>query len=135
MGAELLERVAGGEHVEVHVPRVVAARRGDGRVVGDGMDAAGFALGPAPVVDELVAGDADQPGRRELVDGVALDGLDRRHEHLGRDVLGDLAIAAAGEQVAVDLADRPVVEREQVGTSVPGDCGRHTHEHSIVASE
>ena len=92
VGTELLQRVARGEHVEVHVPRVVVPRPGG--VVGDGMEATGVALAPAPMIDELVAGDADQPPGRGFVDGIPLNGFDGGHEHLGRDVLGDLPVAA-----------------------------------------
>ena len=91
-----------------------------------------LALDPPPVVDELVAGDPDQPGRRDVVDGAPRDGVDGAHEHLGRDVLGDRPVAAAGEQVAVDLADGVVVEGEQRGALVAGGDGCHGHDPSIV---
>ena len=67
VGAELLERVARGEHVELGVPRVVLAGRGAGSSA-TAAEPALLALDPPPVVDELVAGDADQPGRRDVGD-------------------------------------------------------------------
>ena len=58
----------------------------------------------------------------------AADAVDGAHEDLRRDVLGDGAVAAAGEQVAVDLADGVVVQGEERGTLVPGGDGRHGHD-------
>ena len=132
VGAEPLERVAGGEHVEVGVPRVVV---GGARVglVGDGGEAALLALDPPPVVDELVAGDADQPGRRDVVD--ACPGVTASTAPMNTsDVTSSATVRLRqrAEQVAVDLADGVVVQGEQRGPWSPAD-GRHAHDPPIVA--
>jgi hypothetical protein len=62
-----------------------------------------FPLVPAPVIDKLVSGDADQPrnGHRRWVG--PLERRDRGHERLSREVLGIGNAAAARQQIAVHL--------------------------------
>ncbi len=72
-----------------------------------------LALGAAPVVGELVAGDPDQPRRSHLVDLAAPDRRDGGHERLGGEVLGIGAVPHASQHVAVHLREHLVVAGEQ----------------------
>ena len=125
--AELGQHLARPGGVDVGVPRVLP--RDDGLL--DGLQLA-LLPGPAPpVVDQLVAGHPDQPGHRQVGHGVALDGGDGGEEGLGRQVLGDGGRAGARQQVAVDLGEGTVVEREEAGALV-GDGRLTTHACIIV---
>ena len=84
----------------------------------DGVKLALFAGLTAPVVDELVAGDADQPGRSEIGDGVAFDRADGGQERLRREIFGDGVALTSRPKVTIDLADGAVVQRQQHGARV-----------------
>ena len=115
--------------VELRVPWVVLGRR-PRRC--DHLELALLAGGAPPVVDQLVAGDPDQPRRRDLDDRAPLHRRDRGQERLGREVLGQGHVAAARQQVAVDLGQGPVVQREQRGSMV-GNGGLGTTHIGIIA--
>jgi hypothetical protein len=91
-------------------------RRGDhrDRVVAPGKERRPPARLPPVVVEQLVAGDAKEPGQGG-VDRLAR--LDRAHggeEGLLGQVLGDRGVvAAAREEIAVDLRQRRLVERAE----------------------
>ena len=86
-----------------------------------------LALGPAPVVGELVASDPDQPRRSHLVDLAAPNRRDGGHERLGREVLGIGAVPDASHHVAVHLREHLVVAGEQhVAVIRAGGGGVHT---------
>src|ERR1700737_2491404 len=75
------QRVAGTHGVEMGIPGIVRFL-----VVPVGGYRAEVPLLPgpaAPVVGQLVAGDADQPGRRDRWGVVTPHGVDRRQEGLG----------------------------------------------------
>src|SRR5579859_3831115 len=98
---ELLERLPRSETVQVNVPWVFGLVAGLG---GDGAQAALLATQASPVIDQLVARDAQQPGCRQA--GWWCIPLERVHsgQHgLGRELLGENRATAAGEQVAVDV--------------------------------
>jgi len=78
------------------------------------------------MVDELVAGDADEPRHRELRNGVALDGPHRGKERFGREVFGERVASDAGPQVAEHLRQRAVIDLEQCRTAVWHRYGAHT---------
>ena len=87
VGAEVVEHPVGGEQVESDVPGVdVGHRLG----VDCGHDTL-VACRLPPVVDQLVAGDADEPGDGEVGDRAAGHGVDRSEERLRREVLGHRA--------------------------------------------
>jgi len=66
---------------------------------------------PAPVIGQLVPGDPDQPGDADLGLG---SGPDRGQERLRGQVLGQRPLAAPGQQVAVQLRERLVVQLQQI---------------------
>src|SRR5204863_5600879 len=91
-------------------------------VVGVGVAlVAASATGPAPVVEQLVAGHADEPRHAELDVAVLLHRGDSGQERLAGEVLSYAGIAAAGDEVPEDVADGAVVEREQRVTPVVDD--------------
>ena len=59
-------------------------------------------------------------------------GVDGGEEHLRREVLGLGPAATAAQEVAVHVADGPVVEREQVGRASP--AGRSTVDTLTIIS-
>ncbi len=67
-----------------------------------------IAAGATPVVDQLVAGGADQPRHVHLAAGLA--GADGGEEGLGGEVLGGCRAVAAANEVAVDVWQRLVVQ-------------------------
>ena len=116
MRTEPGERVVGPTGVEHRVPGIV-----DDLLVVDELE---HTLAPrlaAPMIDELVAGDGDQPGGRHLDDGPPLHRLHRGEERLRRQVLGQRFTAAAVPQIAEHLGKGVVVEREELGALVAGD--------------
>ncbi len=82
------------------------------------------------MIDQLVAGDADQPRHAHLLDATALHLTHRGEEDVSRQVLGGLSLAAPRTQVAVDLVDGTVVQTQQIG-GVIGRLGvvRSHHPH------
>src|SRR5262249_11733286 len=69
-----------------------------------------------PVVAQLVPGHADQPRGGQRRGRAAPHGpgrVDRREERLRGEVLGDRPLPAPGQQVAIDLGQRPVIEVEE----------------------
>ena len=87
--------------------------------------AAQLALAAPPVVDQLVPGDPDQPAGARGGARAATDGVDGGQERLGGQVLGQCRAAAACQQVAVDLVEGLVVEREQPVARVGRAAGLH----------
>ena len=67
----------------------------------------------APVVDQLVPGDADEPRNRQPRNCLSLDGLHGGEEGLGREVFGAGLVADPGAEVAEHLGERAVVDSEQ----------------------
>jgi hypothetical protein len=65
------------------------------------------------VVGELVPGHPDQPRDRRIGRARHADRAHGGQERLGGEVLGQAGIAAAGQQVAVDVRQRIVVQLEQ----------------------
>ena len=108
-GPSAVEGGPGLHHVEPGVPRVVVAL-GQG---GDRAELAVLALASAPVVDELVAGHADEPPGVDGDGAGTADGVDRGEEDLRGQLLGGRPVADAGDQVAVDHGQGPVVEVEE----------------------
>ncbi len=82
------------------------------------------------MVDELVAGDGDQPRDREIRNLVVAHGPDRGEERLARQVFGDRGVVHARREIAVDLGECPVVEREEHRSLVGGGARVHI---SIIA--
>jgi hypothetical protein len=70
-------------------------------------------LDPPPVVGELVPGYPDQPRDRCIGCARLADRVHRGQERLGRELLGQAGVAAAGQQVAVDVRQRIVVQLQQ----------------------
>src|SRR3974390_1137453 len=106
MRAERLEHRVCVHAVEAQVGVLVA-------VAGWGeLQAAFLACVPPPVVDELVAGDGDEPRHAELGHGLVAHGAHRGEERLAGEILGGRVVADARPQVAVDLGEGPVVERQ-----------------------
>ena len=86
---------------------------------------------PAPVVGQLVAGDADQPRDAQLRGVGFPKGRDRGLERFCGQVFGEYPIAATRHEIAVDLRQRVVVEIEQPQSCV-GVEGRAAHVHYIA---
>src|SRR5207342_808576 len=104
--------VPGPQGVQPGVPRVVRPGRG-ARL---GRDRVQRPLLPglaAPVVAELVPGHADQPGRADRRPRPGPDRVHRREERFRGEVLGHRPLPAPGQQVAVDLRQGVIVERQQ----------------------
>ena len=121
LGCEVVEGFAGPHRVEVRVPGILGAE-----VVADGAEAALLPRLAAPVVHELVPGDPDEPGDGHREDAVPADGVGGGEERLGGQVLGDRSLVAAGEEVAVDVADRRVVELQETRRARRGGLLAHT---------
>ena len=68
---------------------------------------------PAPVIDQLVAGDPDQPGNDHLPHESPFHGVACGEKCLGSEVFGEGPVAAPGFQVAVDGGQGMVVDVEQ----------------------
>jgi hypothetical protein len=86
---------------------------GLGFFAGNESQIAGLARLAPPMIDELVARDADQPRDREIGNCIAFDRLHGREKRLGGDVFGDRLAADPHAQVPVHLGERAVVHREQ----------------------
>jgi len=116
------EHVAGGEHVELGIPRIIV---GVGcLVVGNGVKPSLFTFDAAPMVDDLVAGNTHEPTDRHLCDDTALDRVDRCQKDLRGEVFGNRSIATSAMEVGVDLRQRVVVQGEQrVAVRRPGVRG------------
>ena len=78
------------------------------------------------MVNELVAGDRDEPGDGEVGHLVLLNRADRGQERLAGEILGGRGVAHPRREVSVDLGQRPVVQREQPRTLVGGCAFVHT---------
>jgi hypothetical protein len=65
------------------------------------------------VVGELVPGHPDQPRDRRIWRARLADRVHGGQERLGREILGQAGVAATGQQVAVDVRQRIVVELQQ----------------------
>src|SRR5215469_303256 len=116
--AEPLQHVLGPQGIEPGVPRVVAVRI---RRRGHGTQRALLPGLPAPMVAQLVPGDADQPPRGQRRGRGGPHRIHRRQERLGGQVLGQRPLPAPGQQVAVDLGKGLVIEVEQAcGSLSPG---------------
>ena len=100
------------------------------------LDATRLAIEAAPVIDQLVPGDPDQPGHGHLVDPVSLDLADRSEKGLCREILGELAMTAASPVIAVHLIDGDVVDGEQIGgvfaATFRNRLGHHPHHRSAA---
>ena len=70
-------------------------------------------LDPPPVVGKLVPGNPDQPRDRRIGPARLADRVHGGQERLGGEVLGQAGVAAAGQQVAVDVRQRIVVQLQQ----------------------
>jgi menaquinone-9 beta-reductase len=107
-----------GRHVQVEI----AARA---------VETTGLAIETAPVIDQLVPRDSDQPGHGHLVDPASLNLADRSEEGFRREILGELAMTATRPVVAVHLIDGDVVDGEQIGgvlaASFRNRFGHHAH--------
>ena len=129
LGRERGEHVAGELFVEHDVPLVV----GDREVAGNGPQPALLPLDPAPVVDELVAGDPDQPRDADGGDLSRPYRCDGGHERLGGELLGEQPAAAAAVEIPMDLGEGVIVERQQRrGRILVGPRGS-VHDRYIVA--
>jgi hypothetical protein len=82
--------------VDHRIPDVVAVDRriGSGRFAVERLGSR-TARPAAPLVDQLVSGDPDQPGDRHRLDGATADLADRREERVRREVLGERSSTAA----------------------------------------
>ena len=85
MGAELGEHAVGTSRVDVGVPGIVDGRFGP---TGGEAQLALVEVLQAPVVGELVAGDADEPGGAQRRGAVPPGGVHRGEVRLRREVLG-----------------------------------------------
>jgi hypothetical protein len=123
MRPERAEHLSSAQGIDSLVPRIVCCRL---VLVGE-LQVSRFALLSPPVVDELVAGDADQPrdaGRRGLR---LAHGGDGGEERLGGEVLGERAAPAARQEVAVDLRQGGVVQPEQLHPGIRLERRRRRH--------
>ena len=111
---EPAEHLVGDGGVQVRLPRVVLG----GVLVGNRLQVALVARLAAPVVDELVAGHADQPRRGELgtVPFCTADTAARNVSAVRSSAT--VAPSQRRTQVAVHLRERPVVQREQGRTLI-----------------
>ena len=127
---ELLHHQLDLSSVEHAAQRLVAHLVGRFGLDVDGVDDVRSARCSSPVVDQLVAGDADQPRHAHLLDATALYLTHRGEEDVSSQVLGGLSLAAPRTQVAVDLVDGTVVQTQQIG-GVIGRLGvvRSHHPH------
>src|SRR5215471_17622033 len=107
---ELLKRLPRAEAIQMHIPRVLRL----GLLTANRLEAAFLTAEVSPVIDQLVARDAQQPGRRQAVwASVALQCVQRGQYRLGRELFGEHGGAAAGEQVPIHVGQRGVVQREK----------------------
>ncbi len=90
----------------------------------------GSTICASPLVEQLVARDADQPGHGHLVDTTLVDLADRGEERVSREVLGHCAVGTSSAQVRVDLADRAVVDRQQRRAVIDRLTPHHPHHRS-----
>jgi len=109
MGGKMGKGGVGSRDVELRLPRVVH-RLG---VTHDRAELAALKVGSPPVVDQLVAGDAHQPGDGELRRAILLGCRDSCHERLRRQILGQHGAAAPRQQVSVDLGQGAVIQGSQ----------------------
>ena len=107
--AEPVEHFAGADPVDDRLPWVVDA----GRLTVQQAQPALLPLDPPPVVGELVPGHPDQPRDRRIGCARLADGVHGGQERLGREVLGQAGVTAAGQQVAVDVRQCVVVQLQQ----------------------
>ncbi len=114
MRTEPVEYPAHGEGIQGLVPRVGACCAGRVLLGGDGLQVALVARLVPPVVYQLVPRHTDQPGRAEGDRVGPAYRVDRGEKRLGSQVLGERDATAAGEQVAVDVRQRVVVQPQQV---------------------
>jgi hypothetical protein len=87
----------GGARVEELLPRI------NGLIGPDGRESAPLALATTPVIDELVARDAYQPGDGHRRRVGALERRDRGNKRLSGQVFGFGNAAAAREEIAINL--------------------------------
>jgi 6-pyruvoyltetrahydropterin/6-carboxytetrahydropterin synthase len=109
VGAEPVENLPGTDPVDDHLPWVVDVRR----LAVQQTQPALLPLDPSPVVGKLVPGNSDQPWDRRVRRARLADRVHSGQERLGRDVLGQAGFAAAGQQVAVYVRQRLVVQPQQ----------------------
>ena len=109
VSAEPVEHLAGTDPVNEHLPRIIDARR----LAVQQAQPTLLPLDPAPVVGELVPGHPDQPRDRRPGRARLADRVHGGQERLGRELLGQAGVAAAGQQVAVDVRQRIVVQLQQ----------------------
>jgi hypothetical protein len=108
MGGKTGKGRVGSRDVKLRLPRVVH-RLGTAH---DHAEAALEVRSP-PVVDQLVAGDAHQPGDSELRRAIPLGRRDSCHKRLRRQILGQYGAAAPRQEVSVDLGQGTVIQGSQ----------------------
>ena len=95
--------------VELCLPRVVHRLSASH----DPAEPAALEVRSPPVVDQLVAGDAHQPGDSELRRAIPLGRRDGCHECLRRQILGQHGAAAPRQEVSVDLGQGAMIQGSQ----------------------
>ena len=107
--AEPVEHLAGANPVDDRLPWIVDGRR----LAVQQAQPALLPLDPPPEGGELVPGNPDQPRDRRIGRAWIADRVHGGEERLGREVLGQAGVAATGQQVAVDVRQRIVVQLQQ----------------------
>jgi hypothetical protein len=128
MGAESLEGALDLDGVEADIPGLDRL----GQRLAEGQEPAVVAGLAAPVIDELVPGDTDDPrdGHRRRLDP-AVD-IDCGQESLRRQILGESPLLATSRQIGVNLRQGVVVEGQERRSLVGAGWRRFAH-MSIVA--
>jgi hypothetical protein len=88
------------------LPRVIDAVS---HLLGDGQIAL-LSGDPPPMINQLVPCHAHQPGHVHLRHAPLPAGGDRSHEGLGGEIFSDHGTATAGQEVPIDLGQRPAVD-------------------------
>ena len=109
MGGKTGKGRVGSRDVKLRLPRVVH-RLG---AASDRAEPAALEVRSPPVVDQLVTGDAHQPGDSKLRRAIPPGRRDSCHKRLRRQILGQHGAAAPWQEVAVDLGQGAVIQGSQ----------------------